>query len=560
MSQRNHASHGRLDRREVVERGVLTGLGATALGSLVAADRASAGALAPAAGRKGNLQTVRMASVDAVRNLDLDGPNPAYFPNNLVWRAVHDTLVYLEIPADLKKAVAQRAKGYPIKPLLAERYEVSNDLKTIRFTLRKGVKSNFGNELSADDVVWTFQRSLANGRVGAFLLTLSKITKPQSLRAANRYTVEAVVDEPTPYFLQLLTLQWLSILDSQEARKHASTSDPWAKEWVGRNIAGFGPYQIVENVPGRPTVLTARKDYWGRKPRMRFVVQQPVTDSSSRLTLLLSGTVDYGEELSPVQLQAVEKNSSTAVDRFTSAVTSYFVFDVTKPPYNDVRIRQGIARAVPYADILKTAYRGQAEQWKTIITPWFFGATDEFWRYDTNPTAARTALAPIAGKEITLSFRSERGADEQVAVLTKAALERVGVPVRLEATLSSVYDQRKLTGGMGFFIASEVPAIVSSLYTLQLFWAKGAFLNMANYTNPEIDSIVKELEPIVARKANTPQEARMLRRAKQILMNDLPFIPFAFPASYAAHRKGFRFDTTPLPGGGLNYRDMYYQA
>ena len=466
----------------------------------------------------------------------------------------------MSIPADLDEAAELgRTEGFPVLPAMAESWEVSTDGTMYRFALRQGVLSHFGNEFTSADAAWTIRKSMDTGNVGTFLYALAGLSTPDNIREIDTYTLELQLDAASPFLLQFLSLQWLGMHDSVAIAEQASDEDPWALGWLADNVASYGPYELSSLDSDGNATLTAFADYWGPAPAISTVVESNIEDANARLQLLISGEVDYAEELSPLQDQSAAENEGTSATKFTSAVGQYLVMNTSAPPFDSREARQAVARSIPYDDIVETIYGNRADRWKTLITPWFFGATDEFWVYETDPDAARSVLTEI-GQGVRLTYRGGRGAGEQLAIVLQTALEDAGLDVELEQLTSAVYDERKLSGELDFFIAEEIPAIPSSLYNFFLFWTENAFLNMAKYANPELDAVVAELTPITAAGTDEERQLELIREGQRIVVEDLPFIPIAFTASTAAHGDGLVFDQVRLPGGSLTFQDMRFEA
>ena len=239
----------------------------------------------------------------------------------------------------------------------------------------------------------------------------------------------------------------------------------------------------------------ANPNYWGKKPQIKKITQDGIDDSGSRLQLLLTGVADYAEELTPLQLDQVARSSGAAATNFTSTRVAFLAMNNNKPPFNTPALRQAIARAIPYNDIIKTVYRGRAKRWKTLITPWFQGATDQYWKYETNLAAARAQLASVKGMQVTLSYVQGFGAGQQIAILVQKGLNAAGLNCQLEGLLRAVADQRKVQGGIDFFVDdSDSPAVPSPLYNLQLYFTTTSFQNtLSHYQNPDIDKLAKSL-------------------------------------------------------------------
>ena len=140
-----------------------------------------------------------------------------------------------------------------IEPHLAESWTVSKDGKSYVFKLKRGVKSPFGTELTAEDIVWTYEKSATQKRTGQFMRTAARIDK---VEAVSRYEVRYVLSDANRIFLGALTLHLPAIFDSVEAKKHATPDDPYSTKWLARNTAGFGPYHLQSLQAGQQAVVT----------------------------------------------------------------------------------------------------------------------------------------------------------------------------------------------------------------------------------------------------------------------------------------------------------------
>src|SRR5262249_58824332 len=107
-----------------------------------------------------------------VSTINPTGPGMSDLNVTSAWEPAYETLVDFYWPihlADTKKILAKSGVTGLVKPLLASSWEVSSDAKTYRFHLRKGVKSQYGNVFSADDVVWSIQKVFAAAATGRFV-------------------------------------------------------------------------------------------------------------------------------------------------------------------------------------------------------------------------------------------------------------------------------------------------------------------------------------------------------------------------------------------------------
>ena len=162
-------------------------------------------------------------------------PQVSYeFSGGLITDNLYETLVRFE-GADLST----------LKPGLAESWKVDRGANAwiITFNLRKGVKFSSGNELTAKDVVYTFERALALKGPGSFLFTDIAALQPGATKAVGDYVVQVSLPKTSSpgTFLSILTFNIGGIVDSAEVQKNAKNND-YGKEWLTDHSAGSGPF------------------------------------------------------------------------------------------------------------------------------------------------------------------------------------------------------------------------------------------------------------------------------------------------------------------------------
>ena len=209
-----------------------------------------------------------------------------------------------------------------------------------------GLKSPYGNEISSDDVVYTFERVLANDFVFRFLMgvgswnTESPITKIDD----KTFTINVVANVP----FTLGTLTWYSgtILDATEVKSHATDDDPWAKEWLSSNSANYGPYNLASFSAGESAVLAFNPGWNKFTPTYSDVVISAVPDSATRLQAMLSGAADYTFKVDYDQLASAEGNSKVLITEALESRSVELHLNFADEKFADKRVRQAINLAV----------------------------------------------------------------------------------------------------------------------------------------------------------------------------------------------------------------------
>ena len=189
---------------------------------------------------------------------------------------------------------------------LAEKWTASDDGKTWTFTLRAGVKSPFGNELSAADVEWGWQKSFAQKRTGNFIASVANVT---AVKALSQREVQFTLSAPSSIFLACLTLYTPGIYDSTEVKKYATADDPWALKWMEAHTAGYGAYHLESVQPGQQAVFVANPNYFRVAPYFQRVVYRAVPSGASRVALLRSGQVQWIDRANVQQISTCRRIS-----------------------------------------------------------------------------------------------------------------------------------------------------------------------------------------------------------------------------------------------------------
>ena len=207
--------------------------------------------------------------------------------------------------------------GYNLKGMLAESWAFAEDGKSVVFTLRQGVLSNWGNELTAEDVKYTFDRKFEVKGAGAFMTSVMGLPDKDAVKVESKYVVSFTLKDPNPILMIVCGHLANPIFDSTKCKEMATTDDPWARNFLDTNVAGFGPYALKDITRGQQMVATARSDYYGEKPYFETVVFREVPISATRLQLLQGGAVDIAQNLGEQHgcNCDVDRSQSDALDR-----------------------------------------------------------------------------------------------------------------------------------------------------------------------------------------------------------------------------------------------------
>ncbi|MDR1152931.1 MAG: ABC transporter substrate-binding protein [Bifidobacteriaceae bacterium] len=287
-------------------------------------------------------------------------------------------------------------------PWLAESYEISDDSTTITVTLRTGITFSDGEVLDADAAVLNLTKTQDPAIVEStnWAVNLDRVEK------VDDYTFAIVLTEPDVRILERLS----SLSGSPISPQDFDTDVDELKAGIG--IHGTGPFTIDRYDKGEQLLLTAREDYaWA--PEILTERNGPayienltfrfLTEASTRSGALQSGQVDAIDSV-PSQDAAIYSDTDTyryVIEQ--NAGTPYTLFfNVSRPPFDDVRVRRAIQKAIDLGTIVDAVYNGQASAAKSPlspVTPFYDPAIESYLTPDVAEAAALLDEAGWTGRD-----------------------------------------------------------------------------------------------------------------------------------------------------------------
>jgi len=423
----------------------------------------------------------------------------------------------------------------------AERWEESPDGLTWTFHLKPGIRSWAGNEMTAEDIKWTWDRAFEMKSLRFFFGTVMSLAGPESVEVVDKYIVRFHLQRRCTVMLKLLAMGYYGgPFDSAEAKKHTTPDDPWAKNWLKDHDAGFGPYHIVKNIPGQELELE-RNPYYQPRPPIKRILIKIVPDQATRLALLQRGEIDYAMRLPERSLQALKTNPNTQVIRYTANFIPYVGPVQANEIMANKLVRQAMAYAVPYEEIHQKVYFGEGSIIKSITPAIFPNYTDEFWVYTTDFEKAKQLLRQAGypnGFDLTLSYDSSIAEMAEAAVLIKGSFDQVGIRTTLDPLPAAVYSEKKARRELMCQLDNfHWPWIADTGYTAWVYLANPDtnILDSVYFNNPEFNKLVTDM----ISTPYGPERDKMDRRVQQIAAEEVPWIFLINPGWREAFRKGW---------------------
>jgi peptide/nickel transport system substrate-binding protein len=422
-----------------------------------------------------------------------------------------------------------------VEGMVFESWERQPNGTDIKVKIREGLTFHNGKEITADDVAYMLERSLNTpGGMNWLTNNIMSVTKPATVDGKYELTIHS--DRPNPLTIPALYMSGASIADSEEIKAHATEDDPWAMEWLPKNVAGgSGPFYIESWVPDQEVVFRAWPDYWRGKSKIDELIWKIVPSPANRVTLLLNGAVDVVEGLTTEELRALEGKPGVNVLSAPSKNMVYLGMNSSIEPFSNQQVRQAISYAVDYDDIVESVYYGDAQRLKSPLPAGSEYATEEFWAYDTDVEKAKALLAEAGypdGLDVTLFIDASKAQHELIAVRLQNQLAQAGVNVTIEKLSSSVFAEKKVGKELPFFSDESLAWMDDPNYVLSLTLLSGVFGNYTDYSNERVDEIIEagwtELD--------LEKRHEMFKEAQKIIVEEAPWVFLAQPDFHLAAR------------------------
>lgn len=334
---------------------------------------------------------------------------------------------------NLYDALVIPKEGQPgYDPFLAESWTVDGSEYT--FKLRNDVKFISGNTMSADDVVFSFDRMMALGQGMSHLYTLV-----DKVEAVDASTVKFTLKEPYSPFIAALTR--LPIVDKADVMAHLEDGDGEMKDWgqayLSGHTAGTGAYKIVSHNPQEETVMEKNADYFLSVPeaapdtvRMRYGLE-----AATVRTLMAQGEHEISSQwLPPEVLKSLSKSGMQLLTERGSS-EFYIKLNTAKPPFDDVECRRAVSYAFDYDTAVKmvsiTDDVAQGSPSTGALPVGMMGALPASEEIHQDLAKAKEHLAlckyDLKNMDIELSWIGEVPLEERFALLMQANFTQLGI-------------------------------------------------------------------------------------------------------------------------------------
>ncbi len=447
-------------------------------------------------------------------------------------------------------------------PWLAKSHTVSKDGITWEFTLRSGIKFHDGSEMTADDVVYSFNRLLAlkKNPSGAF----RPILKPTNITAIGKYTIKFVLNKPYAPFLAAMPL--VGIVNPRVVKQHEKKGDLGAA-WMASNDAGSGPYKVVPGsfIAYKKVSMEWFPDHfmgWHKNPVKRVNVQF-VKETSTRMLALMKGEIDATDSRIPADhAKRLEKAPGVKLRRDKTMRLFMITMHNQRPPLNNIHVRKALSYAFNYKGFISDVMKDEVVRNPAPIPNNLWGYPKGLKGYDYNLEKAKAELdlAKKAGVDLSRTLKINNNGSRMGIVagqLWQGDLRKIGIKLEIVNSFfpnnASNARRKETTADLwahwlsAYFVDPE--NWIGQMYDSQFH---GTWKASAWYKNPEVDKLLRKARSI----NDQDQRAGLYEKAAHLVVDDAVDIWIFNSVELRGLRdrvKGFQY--CPV-GGGADFRTI----
>jgi len=445
----------------------------------------------------------------------------------------------LSVTGNAYEGLVIRNKDLSLAPGLATSWKQTSPT-VWRFELRKGVQFHDGTPFTADDVVFSFQRTQAEGS------DMKSYTNDfKEVRKINDHVVEIETKTPFPILPDVISLVYM--MSKKWCETNQATRPVDRRKGI-ENAASFrangtGPYRVRERQPNVRTTFVRNGNYWGKiDGNVQEVVFTPIGNDATRVAALLSGEVDVMEPVPVQDIERVNGNAGTKVLVGPEMRTIFLGMDQKrdellysnikgKNPFKDKRVRQAFYQAIDIDGIKKTVMRGASSPTALLIGPGINGfQPEQNKRLPYDPEAAKKLMVEAGypnGFEVSMNCPNDRYVnDGRICQAVAANLSRINVKINLQAETKGTYFPKVLRRDTSFYMLGWTPATYDAHNALNALVAcvddKGAGqFNLGAYCNPKVDELTKKIQS----ETDKTKRNAMIKEAFDIHNADIGHLP-----------------------------------
>ena len=437
------------------------------------------------------------------------------------------------------------------EPGVAERWEFSADRRVITFHLREDALWSNGDQMTAHDYVWSWQRALnpAMGNLYAYMLYPVRNAEAFAtgqiedfeqvgVKALDDRTLQVTLTEPTPFFLQLMDHYSTFALHRPTIEKFGKATDRFTRWTRVENIVSNGAFRLTEWKLNRRISMAKSDTYWDRdNVRLNGVVFYPTENIVSEERMFRVGQLHYTQTIPLDKIPVYQAMENSPYVQAPYLGTYFFLINTTRPPVDDVRVRKALSMSIDRQKLNDTVLQKSNVPAYSITPPGTLGYQPPKL-FDYDPGQARQLLADAGFPDgqgwpgLELIYNTSESHRKIAVALQQMWKDVLNIQVTISNQEWKVYLDSVTQ--MEFDIARRgwIGDYVDPNNFLDLYLTGGGN-NNTGFSDPRYDEMITKLAP----QAKTREERfAIFKEAETMLMEQMPILPiYTYTSKHLIH-------------------------
>ncbi len=446
------------------------------------------------------------------------------------------------IQTALFEGLTRIGEGEKVMPGIAESWTTSADGTVVTFKLRDAKWSN-GDAITAEDFKYSWLRALSPALASEYSYQLYYIKGAEAynsdkgtadavgIKVVDPKTLEVTLAAPTPYFVALTAFHTLYPVN----KKNVDANEKWSL--TAETFIANGPFKMKEWKHNDQVIVVKNENYWDAKNvKLSEITFRLIEDNKAALTAFESGELDATENIPTEDIERLKTAKVLKIDPYIG--TYYYRFNVTKKPFDDVKVRKALTMAIDRKLIVEKVTKGGQQPAYAFTPPGmvdveagkdFRKVGGDFFKEDV---AAAKALLAEAGfpegknwpADVTILYNTSSNHKLIAEAIQNMWKTNLGIDVKLRNEEWAVYLESQKTLNYNISRAGWIGDYADAMTFMDMF-VTGGGNNQTGWSNAEYDKQIKE----IANKSGD-QKVRVpaMHAAEKALMTDMPILPIYF--------------------------------
>lgn len=417
-----------------------------------------------------------------------------------------------------------------VKPWLGKSWEMSEDGLTYIFELVPGVKFHNGDELTADDIVFSMQRAITIGEGYSYLF----IPSIKEVKALEKYKVQFTLKKTFGPFLGAL-VRFYIVNEKQvmsNIKKEGSYGEfgDYGRSWLVNHDAGSGPYMVTEVKPAEFIMMEKFNDYWAgweNKDAPQCIKEFAPSEPITVKTLMAGGELEVTNIFQPQEnLKTLDRLPNVDIGSFYEGSVLNLMLNTKKPPTDDIHFRKALSYCVDYKIVIDKIWpRSMAVTGPVAFSTPGYNPNLEPLVLDLAKAKKELKESPYYGKldqyPVEIAFLGAIPDEEKIALMIQSNAAKIGIKVSVlkkpsMALAASMATVESTSNGTFYFVAphySEAGSMLMSRYHSSSCgtWEQGEWLQ-----DPEIDTMIEDAIATLDQKERFKKYYAIQEKIKEI--------------------------------------------